>query len=122
MTRPQIDRELVIGAAVGIVATPLLTLALDRLPAADARAYVFLYLGIVVSLGLLAGLIPALIAAALSSVLADYFFLPPINSLSLANPGDVIYLIIFFATAGGVGGGGGPPRDSTIAAGALLPR
>jgi len=97
----------------------LLTLALDRLPAADARAYVFLYLGIVVSLGLLAGLIPALIAAALSSVLADYFFVPPINSLSLANPGDVIYLVIFFATAGAVGGVAAQRRYSTITARAL---
>jgi K+-sensing histidine kinase KdpD len=119
MTRPQIDRVLVIGAAVGVVAPPLLTLALDRLPAADARAYVFLYLGIVVSLGLLAGLIPALIAAALSSVLADYFFVPPINSLSLANPGDVIYLLIFFATAGAVGGVAAQRRYSTITARAL---
>ena len=97
----------------------MLTLALDRLPAADARAYVFLYLGIVVSLGLLAGLIPALIAAALSSVLADYFFVPPINSLSLANPGDVIYLVIFFATAGAVGGVAAQRRYSTITARAL---
>jgi K+-sensing histidine kinase KdpD len=119
MTRPQIDRVLVIGAAVAVVAPPLLTIALDRLPAADARTYVFLYLGIVVSLGLLAGLIPALIAAALSSVLADYFFVPPINSLSLANPGDVLYLVIFFATAGAVGGVAAQRRYSTITARAL---
>jgi K+-sensing histidine kinase KdpD len=116
MTRPPIDRVLVVGAAVAVVAPPLLTVALDRLPPADARAYVFLYLGIVASLGLLAGLIPALIAAALSSVLADYFFVPPINTLTLANPGDVIYLMIFFATAGAVGGVAAQRRRSTIAA------
>jgi K+-sensing histidine kinase KdpD len=119
MTRPPIDRVLVIGAAVAVVAPPLLTVALDRLPPADARAYVFLYLGIVASLGLLTGLIPALIAAALSSVLADYFFVPPINSLSLANPGDLIYLVIFFATAGAVGGVAAQRRRSTIEARAL---
>jgi K+-sensing histidine kinase KdpD len=119
MTRPPIDRVLVIGAAVAVVSPPLLTLALDRLPPADARAYVFLYLGIVASLGLLAGLIPALIAAALSSVLADYFFVPPINTLTLASPGDVIYLVIFFATAGAVGSVAAQRRRSTIAARAL---
>jgi K+-sensing histidine kinase KdpD len=119
MTRPPIDRVLVIGAAVGVAAPPVLTLALDRLPPADARAYVFLYLGIVVSLGLLAGLIPALIAAAISSVFADYFFLPPINSLSLANPSDLIYLVIFFATAGSVGGVAARRRHSAIAEQAL---
>ncbi len=119
MTHPHSDRVLVIGAAVGVVAPPLLTLALDRLPTADARAYVFLYLGIVVSLGLLAGLIPALIAAALSSVLADYYFLPPVHTLTLANPSDVIYLVIFFATAGAVGGVAAQRRYSTVTARAL---
>ena len=116
MTRPPIDRVLVIGTAVAVVAPPLLTVALDQLPAANARAYVFLYLGIVASLGLLAGLIPALFAAALSSVLADYFFLPPVHTLSLASPSDVIYLVIFFATAGAVGSVAAQRRRSTIGA------
>jgi K+-sensing histidine kinase KdpD len=119
MTRPRLDRVLVIGAAVGVVAPPLLTLVLARLPPADARAYVFLYLGIVASLGLLAGFVPALIAAAVSSVLADYFFLPPVDSLSLANPSDVVYIVIFFATAGAVGGVGALRRRSNIDARAL---
>jgi K+-sensing histidine kinase KdpD len=95
---------LVAGIAVALAAPPLLTLVLARLPPSQARAYVFLYLGIVASLGLLTGLVPALVAAAISSVLADYFFLPPVDSLSLANPSDVVYIVIFFATAGAVGG------------------
>jgi two-component system, OmpR family, sensor histidine kinase KdpD len=95
---------LVAGIAVALAAPPLLTLVLARLPPSQARAYVFLYLGIVASLGLLTGLVPALVAAAISSVLADYFFLPPFDSLSLANPSDVVYIVIFFATAGAVGG------------------
>jgi K+-sensing histidine kinase KdpD len=119
MTRPRVDRVLVIGSAVAVIAPPLLTLVLARLPPADARAYVFLYLGIVASLGLLAGLVPALIAAAISSVLADYFFVPPVDSLSLANPGDVIYIVIFFATAGAVGGVAALRRRSNIDARAL---
>jgi K+-sensing histidine kinase KdpD len=119
MTRPRLDRVLVIGAVVGVVAPPLLTLVLARLPPADARAYVFLYLGIVASLGLLAGFVPALVAAAVSSVLADYFFLPPVDSLSLANPSDVVYIVIFFATAGAVGGVGAMRRRSNIDARAL---
>ncbi|MHB8489086.1 MAG: sensor histidine kinase [Candidatus Dormibacteria bacterium] len=104
MTRLRTDRVLLIGIAVAVTAPPLLTLVLARLPTSEARAYVFLYLGIVASLGLLAGLVPALVAAAMSSVLGDYFFLPPVDSLSLANPSDVLYLVIFFVTAGAVGG------------------
>jgi two-component system sensor histidine kinase KdpD len=104
MTRLRTDRVLVVGIAVALASPPLLTLILVRLPSAEARAYVFLYLGIVASLGLLTGLVPALVAAAVSSVLADYFFLPPVDSLSLANPSDVLYLVIFFATGAAVGG------------------
>ncbi len=119
MTPSRFDRVQGIGIAVAVVAPPLLTLVLTRLQPSEARAYVFLYLGIVVSLGLLTGLIPALVAAALSSVLADYFFLPPVNSLSLANPSDVLYLVIFFATGGAVGGVASQRRRSNLAARAL---
>ena len=103
MTRVRTDRVTVIGIVIAVVSPPVLTLILAQLPTSEARAYVFLYLGIVASLGLLTGLVPALVAAAMSSVLGDYFFLPPVDSLSLANPSDVLYLVIFFATASAVG-------------------
>ncbi len=119
MTRPRTDRVLVTGIAVAVVGPPLLTLVLIHLPPADARAYVFLYLGVVASLGLTTGLMPALVAAGMSSVLADYFFLPPVDSLSLANPSDVIFLVVFFATAGAVGGVAALRRRSVLDAMAL---
>jgi K+-sensing histidine kinase KdpD len=119
VTRPRVDRVLIIGAVVAVAAPPLLTVVLARLPHADALAYVFLYLGLVASLGLTTGFVPALIAAAVSSVLADYFFLPPFYSLSLANPSDVLYIVIFFATAGAVGAVGALRRRSNIEARAL---
>src|ERR1039457_4983817 len=116
MTRLRTDRVLQIGIVVAVLSPPLLTLVLARFSPSEARAYVFLYLGIVASLGLLTGLVPALIAAALSSVLGDYFFLPPVDSLSLANPSDVLYLVIFFATAGAVGSVAALRRRSIIEA------
>jgi two-component system, OmpR family, sensor histidine kinase KdpD len=119
MTRIRGDRALVVGIVIALLAPPLLTLVLARLPVAESRAYVFLYLGIVVSLGLLTGLVPALVAAAMSSVLADYFFLPPVDSLSLANPSDVIYLVIFFVAGGAVGGVAALRRRSILEARAL---
>jgi K+-sensing histidine kinase KdpD len=119
MTALRTHRVLLAGIAVAAVSPPLLTLVLVRLPSTEARAYVFLYLGIVASLGLLAGLVPALVAAALSSFLADYFFLLPVGSLGLANAGDVVYLVIFFATAGAVGGVAALRRRSIIEARAL---
>src|SRR5580704_9454279 len=119
MTRLRTDRVLVAGIAIAVVSPPLLTVVLAQLSPPQARAYVFLYLGIVATLGLLTGLIPALIAAALSAVLADNFLLPPVNSLSLANPSDILYLVIFFATAAALGGVGALRRRSIIEARAL---
>jgi K+-sensing histidine kinase KdpD len=119
MTRLRTDRVLQIGIVVAVLSPPLLTLILARFSPSEARAYVFLYLGIVASLGLLTGLIPALVAAALSSVLADYFFLPPVDTLSLASPSDVLYLVIYFATAGAVGSVGALRRRSINEARAL---
>jgi K+-sensing histidine kinase KdpD len=116
MTRLRTDRVLLIGIAIAVIGPPLLTVILAQLPTSEARAYVFLYLGIVASLGLLTGLVPALVAAAMSSVLGDYFFLPPVDSLSLANPSDVLYLVIFFATASAVGGVAALRRRSIIEA------
>jgi hypothetical protein len=49
MHRSAIDRVQVIGIAIALVAPPLLTIVLVRLPPASARAYVFLYLGVVAS-------------------------------------------------------------------------
>jgi K+-sensing histidine kinase KdpD len=119
MTRPPLDRNLFAGIVIAVVAPPLLTVVLDRLPPANARAYVFLYLGVVASLGLTTGLVPALVAAAVSSVLAAYFFVPPVNTFSFAGPGEVIYVLIFFATAGAVGGVAAQRRRSNIDARAL---
>jgi K+-sensing histidine kinase KdpD len=119
MTRLRVDRMLVAGIAIALVAPPLLTIVLDRLPPANARAYVFLYLGVVASLGLTTGLVPALVAAAVSAVLAAYFFVPPVNTFSFAGPGEVIYVLIFFATAGAVGGVAAQRRHSNIDARAL---
>jgi len=119
MSRLRLDRIVVAGIVIAVIAPPLLTIVLDRLPPANARAYVFLYLGVVASLGLTTGLVPALVAAAVSSVLAAYFFVPPVNTFSFASPGDVVYVLIFFATAGAVGGVAAQRRRSNIDARAL---
>src|ERR1700686_2774968 len=116
MSRLRVDRMLVAGIAIALVAPPLLTIVLARLPPANARAYVFLFLGVVASLGLTTGLVPALVAAAVSSVLAAYFFVPPVDTFSIASAGDVAYVVIFFATAGAVGGVAAQRRHSNIAA------
>jgi two-component system, OmpR family, sensor histidine kinase KdpD len=54
----------------------------------------------VVGVALVGGLRPAVIAAVVSLLAADFFFAPPIYSLDVARLVDVVALIAFFAVAG----------------------
>src|ERR1700736_977637 len=69
----------------------------------DKRNYVFLYLGLVAVLGVLRGLWPALVAAAISFLLVDYFFVSPVGTLTIADEQDLVNLVAFVTTAGVVG-------------------
>jgi K+-sensing histidine kinase KdpD len=69
----------------------------------DKRNYVFLYLGLVAVLGVLRGLWPALAAAAISFLLVDYFFVPPVDTFTIADEQDIVNLLAFVVTAGLVG-------------------
>ena len=89
---------------LGAVAGPaVLTAVLFRVGGSVTRDYVFLYLGLVAALGVLAGLWPALLAAGLSFLLVDYFFVPPLSTLTIADEQDIVNLLAFIATAGLVG-------------------
>src|ERR1035437_1584547 len=65
---------------------------------------------------MMTGLVPALVAAALSSVLGDNFLLPLVVSLSLAHRKDILNLVIFFVTASALGGVASLRRRSIIEA------
>jgi K+-sensing histidine kinase KdpD len=67
------------------------------------RDYVFIYLGLVAVVGVLRGLWPALACAAVSFLLVDYFFVPPVGQLTIADEQDIVNLVAFFVTAGVVG-------------------
>jgi K+-sensing histidine kinase KdpD len=67
------------------------------------RDYVFIYLGLVAAVGVVRGLWPALVCAAMSFVLVDYFFVPPVGTLTIADEQDIVNLIAFLVTAGLVG-------------------
>jgi two-component system sensor histidine kinase KdpD len=67
------------------------------------RDYVFIYLGLVAVVGVVRGLWPALVCAAMSFLLVDYFFVPPVGTLTIADEQDIVNLIAFLVTAGLVG-------------------
>jgi two-component system, OmpR family, sensor histidine kinase KdpD len=54
----------------------------------------------VVAVAFTGGLRPAAAATVVAALAADYFFVPPIDSLDVARPVDVVALVVFFAVAG----------------------
>lgn len=85
----------------------------------EQRDYVFLYLAVVAVLGVLRGLWPGLVAAAVSFLLVDYFFVPPYGTLTIAGEQDFVNLLAFAATAGLVGLLGSQRRNALLRAEAL---
>ncbi|HYM97979.1 MAG TPA: ATP-binding protein [Candidatus Sulfotelmatobacter sp.] len=86
-----------------LVVPPALTAVLAHVSAPQQRDYVFLYLGLVAMLAVLRGLWPALLAATISFLLVDYFFVPPVGTLTIADEQDIVNLLAFVATGAGVG-------------------
>jgi K+-sensing histidine kinase KdpD len=102
-----------------VVGPALLTLALIGLGHQQQRDYVFLYLGLVAVLGVFGGLWPTLLAAGISFLCVDYFFVPPFGTLTIADQQDIVNLLAFLATAGLVGMLGSRRRGALLQAEAL---
>jgi two-component system, OmpR family, sensor histidine kinase KdpD len=88
--------------ALAILTPVVLTLALLKI-GVQGLEYVFLYMGLVAAIAVLRGLVPSLVAAAVSFLLVDYYFVQPLHTLTIADWQDVINLLTFFGTAGVVG-------------------
>ncbi|HEY6378500.1 MAG TPA: ATP-binding protein [Candidatus Dormibacteraeota bacterium] len=108
-----------LGLAAALGGPVLLTVILVNLHNGQPREYVFLYLALVAILGVGAGLAPALLAAAASFLLVDWYFVPPVHTLSFADSTDLVNLTVFFGAAGLVGGLGSRRRSAQLAAEAL---
>jgi K+-sensing histidine kinase KdpD len=91
----------ILGYVVSGVAPLAITigiLALQR-GAAASTGYSYLYLGAITLVALAFGLGPAIVVAVLSTVLIDYFFVPPIGTFTIASPADIQNLLLFVIAA-----------------------
>jgi len=111
--RDQVEEGAVALAAVVAPAVLTAILLQTNLP---QREYVFIYMAVVAVIAVLRGLWPALLAAAVSFLLVDYFFVPPMRTLTIADEQDLVNLAIFFGTAGVVGFLAGRRRQAQIRA------
>jgi K+-sensing histidine kinase KdpD len=108
-----------VGYLASVAAPGALTLVLVGVSFDNPRDYAFLYLSIVAVLGVAIGIGPSLVAAALSTVLVDYLFVPPKHTLSIGNTEDVVNLLVFFGAAGLVGTLGSLRRNAQLRSQAL---
>jgi two-component system sensor histidine kinase KdpD len=108
-----------IGMGAAVLGPAALTAILVPLGTARPREYIFLYLGLVALLGVTRGLLPALLAATTSFLCVDFYFVPPVHTLTIADEQDLVNLAVFFGAAGLVGGVGSRRRRSQLAAEAL---
>ncbi len=119
MTARHRDRLVEIGGFVVAVAGPVLLTAILLVIGVNQREYVFLYMGLVASVAVLRGLLTSLLAAAVSFLLVDYFFVPPVRTLTIADEQDLVNLLVFFGTAGLVGFLASRRRQTLVRAEAL---
>ena len=98
---PMPRRRRQLGWLLGTVGVGLLAAALSPLRSGLGLPGALLCLLLaVVAVAFTGGLRPAAAATAVAALAADYFFVPPIYSLYVAHPVDVVALVSFFAVAG----------------------
>ncbi|WP_432042064.1 DUF4118 domain-containing protein [Streptomyces cadmiisoli] len=94
--RPRVVR----GWLVGVLGPVLLTLVLTSVtPEVGLANDMLLYLTFTVAAALLGGLLPALASAVVGSLLLNWFFTPPVHTLTIADPKNIVAIAIFIGVA-----------------------
>ncbi|MGW1258536.1 ATP-binding protein [Streptomyces sp. NPDC002513] len=90
--------RIIAGWLAGVVGPVVLALLLNTVKLGFAND-MLLFLALTVTAALLGGLLPALTAAAFGSLLLNYFFSPPVHQLTIADPKNIIAIVIFVGVA-----------------------
>ncbi|MFJ9037733.1 ATP-binding protein [Streptomyces sp. NPDC102406] len=88
------------GWLVGVGGPALLALLLTHVHTDLGLANdMLLFLSLTVAAALVGGLLPALAAAAFGSLLLNYFFTPPLHLFTVADPKNIVAIVIFVSVA-----------------------
>ncbi|MEU6377414.1 DUF4118 domain-containing protein [Streptomyces sp. NPDC046909] len=88
------------GWAVGVLGPVVLTALLtNAVPGVGLANDMLLYLSLTVAAALLGGLLPALASAVVGSLLLNWFFTPPVHTLTIADPENIVAIAIFIGVA-----------------------
>ncbi|WP_354379537.1 sensor histidine kinase KdpD [Streptomyces sp. PvR034] len=92
--------RLIWGWLTGITGPTLLTVLLSQVvPDLGLANDMLLFLTFTVAAALLGGLLPALASAAFGSLLLNYYFTPPVHTLTIADPKNIVAIAIFVGVA-----------------------
>jgi two-component system sensor histidine kinase KdpD len=93
-------RRRILGLCVAVVVMPLLTVAMTSAHANLSLSTVFLvYLLAVLALTTWGGVMVGIVSALGASALENYYFVPPVHTLEVARPDDVVSLVAFLLFA-----------------------
>jgi len=93
-------RRTVAGVLLLAAGLPLLTVALDVSPLRlDLGDDLLIYLVAVVAVAVVGGFWPALLAAVVASLLVNWFFTPPLHTLTIADGRSLLALLLFVTVA-----------------------
>jgi two-component system sensor histidine kinase KdpD len=102
-TRGLTLRRRLTGFALAALGLPLLTYALTKLRGdLSLPSDILLFLGAVVTVALVGGFYPAILAAVAGFLLLNYYFTPPIHLWTIAERENILALIVFLLIAGAV--------------------
>ncbi|CAL9665840.1 DUF4118 domain-containing protein [Streptomyces sp. Tu 3180] len=88
------------GWLAGVLGPVLLTWLLTRAaPDVGLANDMLLLLTLTVAAALLGGLLPALASAVLGSLLLNWFFTPPVHTLTIADPKNIVAIVVFIGVA-----------------------
>ncbi|GAA3783093.1 sensor histidine kinase KdpD [Streptomyces coacervatus] len=88
------------GWLVGALGPALLTLLLtSAVPDVGLANDMLLFLALTVAAALLGGLLPALTSAVVGSLLLNWYFTPPVHTLTIADPENIVAIAIFVGVA-----------------------
>ncbi|MFF2370560.1 DUF4118 domain-containing protein [Agromyces sp. NPDC058110] len=93
-------RRLIAGAAIALVAGPLLSwLLVSFHTESSITSDVLAYQLLVIVVALVGGIWPALFAAVLSGLTLNYLFVAPVHTLTIADPRQFLALVFYVANA-----------------------
>lgn len=95
--------RLIAGPVAGLLLPVALTFVLDGLRGSlNLTSEALLYLMTVVGVACVGGVASAVVASLTASLLLNYYFIPPVGRFTIAEPNNILALVVFVTVAGTV--------------------